>query len=101
MQALPECEATRWNPLFTDVVPVGGNKSNGMEKILAYFGISREETMAFGDGGNDIPMLEYAGIGVAMGNASEEVQRHADFVTSGVDDEGIVHALKHFHIGGL
>jgi hydroxymethylpyrimidine pyrophosphatase-like HAD family hydrolase len=46
-------------------------------------------------------MLEYAGIGVAMGNASEEVQRHADFVTSGVDDEGIVHALKHFHIGGL
>ena len=101
MQALPECEATRWNPLFTDVVPVGGNKSIGMEKILAYFGISREETMAFGDGGNDIPMLEYAGIGVAMGNASEEVQRHADFVTSGVDDEGIVHALKHFHIGGL
>jgi hydroxymethylpyrimidine pyrophosphatase-like HAD family hydrolase len=87
--------------LFTDVVPVGGNKSIGMEKILAYFGISREETMAFGDGGNDIPMLEYAGIGVAMGNASEEVQRHADFVTSGVDDEGIVHALKHFHIGGL
>ena len=77
MQALPECEATRWNPLFTDVVPVGGNKSIGMEKILAYFGISREETMAFGDGGNDIPMLEYAGIGVAMGNASEEVQRHA------------------------
>lgn len=71
MQALPECEATRWNPLFTDVVPVGGNKSIGMEKILAYFGISREETMAFGDGGNDIPMLEYAGIGVAMGNASE------------------------------
>lgn len=63
MQALPECEATRWNPLFTDVVPVGGNKSIGMEKILAYFGISREETMAFGDGGNDIPMLEYAGIG--------------------------------------
>ncbi|MFR6382522.1 MAG: HAD hydrolase family protein [Odoribacter splanchnicus] len=65
MQALPECEATRWNPLFTDVVPVGGNKSIGMEKILAYFGISREETMAFGDGEN-IPMLEYAGIGVAM-----------------------------------
>ena len=41
MQALPECEATRWNPLFTDVVPVGGNKSIGMEKILAYVGICR------------------------------------------------------------
>ena len=68
---------------------------------MAYFGISREETIAFGDGGNDIPMLEYAGIGVAMGNASEEVQRQADFVTSGVDVEGIVDALKHFHIGGL
>ena len=84
----------------------------GVFQLIAFFSEQQEDrimqalpeceaTMAFGDGGNDIPMLEYAGIGVAMGNASEEVQRHADFVTSGVDDEGIVHALKHFHIGGL
>ncbi len=96
MAQLPGCEATRWNPLFTDIVPAGGSKKVGMAKILEYFGIGREECMAFGDGGNDVPMLEYAGIGVAMGNAREEVQAKADFVTESVDDDGIAYALRHF-----
>lgn len=94
--ALIHCEATRWTTLFADVVPAGGSKRVGMEKILEYFGILREESIAFGDGGNDVPMLEYAGIGVAMGNASEEVARSADFVTRSVDEDGVVHALRHF-----
>lgn len=93
MQQLPGCEATRWNPLFTDVIPAGGSKRIGMEKILTYFGLRREECMAFGDGGNDIPMLEYAGVGVAMGNARAEVRQTADFVTKGVDEDGIAFAL--------
>ncbi len=96
METLPECEATRWNALFTDIVPVGGSKRIGMEQIMNYVGIRREEVMAFGDGGNDIPMLDYAGIGVAMGNASAEVQSHADFVTRTVDEDGILYALIHF-----
>lgn len=96
MQALPGCEATRWNALFTDVVPAGGSKRVGMEKILAYYHIFPEECIAFGDGGNDIPMLQYAGVGVAMGNAREEVRRQADFVTRSVDEDGVAYALKHF-----
>lgn len=96
MPLLPGCEATRWNPLFTDVIPTGGSKRIGMEKVLEYFGITREECLAFGDGGNDIPMLQYAGIGVAMGNAREEVQHEAGFVTKSVDDDGIAYALRHF-----
>lgn len=96
MAQLPGCEATRWNPLFTDIVPKGGSKSIGMAQILEHFGISRDECMAFGDGGNDIPMLEYAGVGVAMGNAKEDVQAKADFVTKSVDDDGIVYALRHY-----
>lgn len=96
MAQLPGCEATRWNPLFTDIVPRGGSKQVGMEKLLAHFGIRREECMAFGDGGNDIPMLRYAGIGVAMGNAREEVKAAADYVTSSVDEDGIAMALRHF-----
>ena len=99
MQFLPGCESTRWNPMFTDIVPAGGNKRVGMEKMLEHLGIAREETMAFGDGGNDIPMLAYAGIGVAMGNASEEVKKYADFVTRSVDEDGIVYALQHYGIG--
>lgn len=98
MAQMSECEATRWNSLFTDIVPIGGSKRVGMEKILDYFGIKREECMAFGDGGNDIPMLEYAGIGVAMGNARQAVRHIADYVTRSVDEDGIAYALKELGI---
>lgn len=93
---LTDCEATRWTSLFADVVPAGGSKRIGVEKILEYFGISRQETMAFGDGGNDMAMLEYAGIGVAMGNAEDNVKQVADFVTRDIDDDGVEYALKYF-----
>ena len=50
--------------------------------------------MAFGDGGNDIAMLKHAGVGVAMGNASDEVKACADMVTDSVDDDGIAKILN-------
>lgn len=50
--------------------------------------------MAVGDGGNDIAMLRHAGIGVAMGNASDEVKSNADFVTGSVDENGVADLLK-------
>ena len=74
MSVLPHCEATRWNPLFADVVPRGSSKAVGIDKIIEHYGISLHETMAFGDGGNDMAMLRHAGIGVAMGNAGDEVK---------------------------
>ena len=52
--------------------------------------------MAFGDGDNDISMIEAAGVGVAMGNAAPEVQAKADFVTTAVDNHGVLNALRHF-----
>ena len=52
--------------------------------------------MAFGDAENDIDMLEYAGIGIAMGNGGEDVKAAADFVTRDIDDDGIAYALQHF-----
>ena len=54
--------------------------------------------MAFGDGGNDMAMLRFAGIGVAMGNANDEVKAVADYVTDGVDHDGVMNALRHFGI---
>lgn len=98
MEAIPHCESTRWNPLFSDVVPKGNSKAVGMDQILAYYHIDLKDTMAFGDGGNDIPMLCHAGTGIAMGNAENEVKASADYVTSSVDDEGILKALKHFGV---
>ena len=96
MSFLPGCVATRWNPLFTDVVAKGSSKAVGIEQMAAHFGISVEETMAFGDGGNDVAMLRRAGIGVAMGNAEASVQREADYVTTSVDEDGVWNALRHF-----
>ncbi|WP_101473652.1 MULTISPECIES: Cof-type HAD-IIB family hydrolase [Fusobacterium] len=98
MEAMPNCEATRWSPLFIDVIPAGGGKHVAIEKIMDYYGYSRDEIMAFGDGGNDKTMIMAAGIGVAMGNANEDVKEVADYVTASVDDEGVVKALKYFNI---
>ncbi len=98
MPVLAHCESTRWNPLFTDVVPAGSSKRIGIEKMLNHYHIALDECIAFGDGGNDIPMLEHAGIGVAMGNAAEDVMQSADYVTTSVDDNGIYNALKHFNV---
>lgn len=98
MTHLPGCETTRWNPLFTDIVPKGGSKSLGIDKVIAELSISIEETMAFGDGGNDMDMLQHVGLGVAMGNANEEIKAIADYVTDSVDEDGIFRALRHFNI---
>ena len=97
-KVLMHCDTVRWHPLFTDIVKKGINKSTGIDEVIRYFGIKLEDTIAFGDGGNDIPMLQHAGIGIAMGNASERVQAAADYVTTSVDDDGIINALRHFEL---
>ena len=72
--------------------------SKGIDEIIRHFGIRLEETMAFGDGGNDVSMLRHAAIGVAMGNAVDEVKEHANYITTSVDEDGIANALKHFSV---
>lgn len=98
LRHIPGCKAARWMPLFADIMPADGGKPVGMDKMIAYFGIAPEETMAFGDGGNDLDMLVHAQIGVAMGNATEPVKAAADYVTSDVDHDGVWNALVHFGI---
>ena len=88
----------RWHPYFADIVPAGLSKSYGASLILDRLGLTPAECMAFGDGGNDIPIIEYAGIGVAMGNATPDVKAAADYITDSVDDDGVISALHHFGI---
>lgn len=95
---LKHCEPMRWYPLFADIIARGNSKSHGIDKVIAYYGIDLKDTMAFGDGGNDIPMLRHAGTGIAMGNAAPEVQAAANYVTTSVDEDGILNALKHFGV---
>ena len=96
--AVPGFRAVRWNEVFADVIPADGGKTEGMARMLARFGLTPAESIAFGDGGNDIEMLRAAGIGVAMGNAAPAVQAAADYVTASVDEDGIWKAVQHFRL---
>ena len=96
MPFLAECVASRWVDTFMDINLRGVDKSVGISKVMEYYGLSLREAMAFGDGGNDVPMVRDAGIGVAMGNACEELKAVADYVTLSVDDDGIEAALQHY-----
>ena len=91
-----ECVMTRWNLGGVDIVAKGGGKVTGIRRYLENAGIRPEEIIAFGDGENDMEMLRFAGIGVAMGNAEEQVKQVADYVTADIDDDGIAKALAHF-----
>lgn len=95
LEMLPHCRLPRWHPQFSDLINSQNSKAVGIESLLHHFGLKREECIGFGDGGNDIEMLEYCGIGVAMGNASDEVKSHVDYVTTSVDEEGIEQAVNH------
>lgn len=96
--ALRDCEATRWTDLFADVNVKNTNKSTGVEIFLKHWNIDISETISFGDGGNDVAMLKYTGIGVAMGNSSDAVKSIADYTTDSIDEDGIWNALKHFEV---
>lgn len=98
LRMLPHCRLPRWHSQFSDLVKADNSKATGIESILRHYGIKPDECIGFGDGGNDVEMLDYCGIGVAMGNADDTVKAHADFVTTSVDQEGILHALTTLRI---
>ncbi|MBS4198800.1 Cof-type HAD-IIB family hydrolase [Bacillus sp. FJAT-49732] len=83
----------RWHEESLDVVPKGGSKAEGIKKLIERLGFEMENVYAFGDGLNDIEMLQTVGTGIAMGNAHEAVKMHADLITTNVDDNGIVNGL--------
>lgn len=98
LQLLSHCRLPRWHKAFTDVIPDDSSKAVGIDCILSHFGLHRDEAMAFGDGENDVEMLDFVGCSVAMGNASDTVKAHADYVTDSADDEGIAKALAHLGV---
>ena len=90
---LSDCKVIRWNDYAVDIIAATGGKSTGIKEYLKANEIKIEETMAFGDAENDVDMLKYVQTGVAMGNAKDCVKEIADYITSSVDDDGIMNAL--------
>jgi len=67
-----------------------------LNRLVSSIGLTRDQLICCGDGYNDLAMMEYAGLGVAMGNAIDEVKERADFVTKSNDEDGIVHVIEKF-----
>ena len=92
------CSINRWHWGGADLVTKGMDKRTGIQEYLEANGIKPEEAMAFGDGDNDVEMLRYVGIGVAMGNGTDAAKAAADYITSDIDEAGIANGLRHFGI---
>ena len=95
---MPQCVSGRWHPEFTDITVNGADKGKGIQAMARHEGFDPNHTIAFGDGGNDTSMILQAGIGVAMGNAIDALKQQADYITTSVDEDGILNALRHFGV---
>jgi HAD superfamily hydrolase (TIGR01484 family) len=87
-------EVTCTSDANMEVTARGITKARGVRRICEQIGIEMEAVMAVGDGLNDLDLIEGAGLGVAMGNAAEELKRAADFVTESNEDDGVVLAIR-------
>ncbi len=84
----------RSEPFFIEVVPQGLDKAAAIAELIGKTGIKQSETMAFGDGYNDISMVEYAGLGVAMSNGCERIREVADIIAPDNDSDGIAFVIN-------
>lgn len=90
----PHFHFIRWHEFSLDIIPNGGSKAEGIKKMIARLGFEMKDVYAFGDGLNDIEMLETVGNGVAMGNGHELAKKAATYETSSVEEDGIFEGLK-------
>jgi Cof subfamily protein (haloacid dehalogenase superfamily) len=92
-------ETTKSDTNILEVMKEGVNKKRALEFVCSYLGIDPKEIMAIGDNENDLQMIEFAGLGVAMENAIEELKKIADFVTQSYEDDGVAKAIEKFVLG--
>jgi len=79
-----------------EIMRKGTSKGEAVKKICEYYGIDREEVICMGDNENDISMIKFAGVGVAMGNAEEFVKKQADYVTLSNEEDGVANVIEEF-----
>lgn len=89
-----QMEVFRSAPYFLELTPKGIDKAQSLQRLLEHLDLQRESLVAFGDGYNDLSMLEFAGTGIAMANAAEEVKAISNMVTTSNDEDGIALALE-------
>lgn len=80
-------------PYFLEVMPAGIEKAQALQRLLSHLSVPREQMIACGDGLNDISMLEFAGVAVAMGNGCDDIKRAADLIVADNDEDGVAEAI--------
>ena len=93
---LPEVDMARSSEYYLEIFPKGVTKGEALAAVCEKLNIKLEETIAFGDQELDVPMIQKAGVGIAMGNAIEEAKAAADYVTRSNNDAGIAYALERY-----
>ena len=86
----------RSEPFFIEIMPKDVDKATALDRMLEVIGMRREDCICCGDGFNDISMIQYAGVGVAMGNAQKQVKDAADYITASNDEDGLVEVIERF-----
>lgn len=86
----------RSEPYFVEIMPPNVHKATSLEKLLEVLDMDRKDLVACGDGYNDLTMIEYAGVGVAMANAQDIVKEHANYITLSNDEDGLVPVVDKF-----
>ncbi|MED4787967.1 Cof-type HAD-IIB family hydrolase [Bacillus atrophaeus] len=95
-EAFPSVDLIRVNEEKLNIVPKGVSKEAGLALVVADAGLTMEDVVAIGHQHDDLPMIELAGLGVAMGNASAEIKRKADWVTRSNDEQGVAYMMKEY-----
>ena len=93
-QRFPDLMFYRSEPFFLEIMPQGIDKATSLQQLLDLLGYQREDLACCGDGFNDLTMIQFAGLGVAMENAQEPVKQAADFITHSNDMDGIAHMIS-------
>ena len=88
----------RSEPYYVEAMPLGVDKATSIAHMLPLVGLTGEKCVACGDSFNDITMIKYAGVGVAMGNAKPEVKEAADVVTLSNDEDGLVPIIEKYFL---
>ena len=86
----------RSHPLFVEIISPRVSKGRGVAHLADLYGVSRAQTIAVGDSGNDLSMVQWAGLGVAMGNASADVKAVADWIAPPVSEDGVAAVIERF-----
>lgn len=81
---------------FLECVPLGIDKARSLDRLITTLGITKEEVIACGDGYNDLSMINFSGLGVAMSNAADDIKAQADYVTLSNEEDGIAHVVDKF-----